>query len=86
MNVFESQPKLFKSLSSAAVFGAAKSYIKNKTGFFLGLDNPSAQSVFLGALFHALNQSVFIVQENEESAEELYENLSKVYCNFKERI
>ena len=64
MNVFESQPKLFNALSSAAVFNEAKSYIENKTGFFLELNNPSAQSVFIGALFHALNQSVFIVQEN----------------------
>jgi len=65
LNVFESQPKLFKALSSAAVFSEAKSYIKNKTGFFLELNNPSAQSMFIGALFHALNQSIFVVQENE---------------------
>ena len=76
MNVFESQPKLFKALSSAAVFSEAKSYIENKTGFFLELNNPSAQSVFIGALFHALNQSVFLVQENEGGAEESHENLS----------
>ena len=76
MNVFESQPKLFKALSSAAVFSEAKSYIENKTGFFLELNNPSAQSMFIGALFHALNQSVFVVQENEGGAEESHENLS----------
>ena len=76
MNVFESQPKLFNALSSAAVFNEAKSYIENRTGFFLELNNPSAQSVFIGALFHALNQSIFIVQENEGGAEVSYENLS----------
>ena len=76
MNVFESQPKLFKALSSAVVFSEAKSYIENKTGFFLELNNPSAQSVFIGALFHALNQSVLVVQENEGGAEESHENLS----------
>ena len=76
MNVFESQPKLFRALSSAAVFNEAKTCVENKTGFFLELENPSAQSVFVGALFHALNQSVFVVQENEGGAEESYENLS----------
>jgi len=76
LNVFESQPKIFKALSSSAVFHKISSYIKNKTGFFLELENPSAQSVFVGALFHALNQSVFVVQENEGGAEGSYENLS----------
>jgi len=76
LNVFESQPKLFKALSSAAVFSEARSYIKNKTGFFLEINNSSAQAMFIGALFHALNQSVFVVQENGGGAEESHENLS----------
>ena len=76
MNIFESQPNLFKAVSSSSVFREVSSHIKNKIGFFLELNNPSAQSVFLGALFHFLNQSVFVVQQNERGAEGSYENLS----------